>query len=296
MNSKAYVDELIQKLKDQGMVLAEVAWQTALACVGWAYIYGAKGQECTPAYRRKRYSEEHPTIKSACKNFSGTGTCSGCKWYPDNQRTRTFDCRGFTYWILKAVYNWDLYGETTVTQWGKADNWRAKGTIDTMPQNVLCCLFQYDDSKRKMVHTGFGLNNETIECQKGVEYHSSRNKKWTHWAVAQCVEGEVPVQKPTLRRGDSGEYVTLMQTELIAKGYDCGSSGADGKFGKGTESAVRQFQADHGLTVDGICGAQTWNALDAASTELYTVHIPHLTKYKADALIAQYGGAWMTKE
>ena len=67
MNTAAEVDALIQQLIDSGMDKAEVAWRTALACVGWAYVFGARGEYCTPANRRKYYASkgaEHPTIKT----------------------------------------------------------------------------------------------------------------------------------------------------------------------------------------------------------------------------------------
>lgn len=64
-----------------------------------------------------------------------------------------------------------------------------------------------------------------------------------------------------LKRGDSGEGVRDLQKKLIALGYSCGSKGADGKFGASTETAVRQFQKDKGLEVDGIVGKDTLNAL-----------------------------------
>ena len=57
-----------------------------------------------------------------------------------------------------------------------------------------------------------------------------------------------------------------------------------------------------GLKADGIVGPKTWEALDEAVgptppvTTLYTVHIPHLTEYQADALIATYAGSWKTAE
>lgn len=67
-----------------------------------------------------------------------------------------------------------------------------------------------------------------------------------------------------LKRGDSGSAVKSLQEKLIALGYSCGVHGADGDFGASTESAVRKFQSEHGLTVDGIVGSQTLKALDSA--------------------------------
>ena len=64
-----------------------------------------------------------------------------------------------------------------------------------------------------------------------------------------------------VRRGSSGENVSQLQTQLQNLGYDVGTTGADGKFGKNTSAAVRQFQKDYNLQVDGIVGDQTMSAL-----------------------------------
>ena len=88
--------------------------------------------------------------------------------------------------------------------------------------------------------------------------------------------GPEPVQKPTIRRGDRGEYVKICQEELLALGYDVGKTGADGIFGKNTEAAVKQFQREHNdmdgnpLKVDGIVGQKTWGALDDAFGKIGT--------------------------
>jgi len=68
----------------------------------------------------------------------------------------------------------------------------------------------------------------------------------------------------TLRRGDRGEAVRALQKRLIALGYSCGSSGADGDFGAFTETAVRRFQQAHGLADDGIAGPLTMAAIRKA--------------------------------
>ena len=64
---------------------------------------------------------------------------------------------------------------------------------------------------------------------------------------------------PTVRNGSTGPAVTMLQQLLGDFGYDPGP--IDGAFGPDTESAVKQFQKDFVLTVDGIAGPKTWAAL-----------------------------------
>ena len=279
MKSARAVDEQLTKLKASGLSLMVIAWKIALMCVGWAYVYAARGEKCTPGNRRAFYSASHPTIKSKCKNFDGSGSCKGCKWYPDNERTLIFDCRGFTYWVLYKVFGWKLKGAGATSQWNTSSNWSSKGKISTIPNDTLVCLFVQDkNNKSKMSHTGLGYKGETVECSSGVQHFTKRNKKWTHWALPVCVDGSTPSppdpeptptpekKKPTIRRGSSGKYVKECQNDLISLGYDVGKTGADGKFGKNTEKAVKEFQKAKKLAVDGIVGAKTWAALDKAIT------------------------------
>ncbi|MBQ7844579.1 MAG: peptidoglycan-binding protein [Clostridia bacterium] len=63
----------------------------------------------------------------------------------------------------------------------------------------------------------------------------------------------------TLRYRDRGDDVLKMQKALVSLGYATG--GTDGKFGPTTEKAVRQFQKDNGLTVDGAAGSATLTLL-----------------------------------
>lgn len=75
--------------------------------------------------------------------------------------------------------------------------------------------------------------------------------------------------------GWSGAEVKRLQQALIDKGYSCGAYGVDGTFGNDTEAAVRKFQTDRGLAVDGIVGPVTQTALYGSTTP--TVVTDYLT-------------------
>ncbi len=81
--------------------------------------------------------------------------------------------------------------------------------------------------------------------------------------VSTTTKKETSSSRSYLQKGDKGEDVKQMQMMLIACGYSCGSCGADGDFGSGTLSALKSFQTDQKLTVDGLYGVNTKNALTA---------------------------------
>jgi peptidoglycan hydrolase-like protein with peptidoglycan-binding domain len=75
-------------------------------------------------------------------------------------------------------------------------------------------------------------------------------------------DAQVTLSLPILRRGQrSGEPpVFRLQFMLnFVKGVD--DLDVDGIFGPRTEAAVREFQQNENLSVDGIVGRQTWTAL-----------------------------------
>ena len=69
-----------------------------------------------------------------------------------------------------------------------------------------------------------------------------------------------PAPRATLRLTARGIDVELLQVLLIESGFE---TDIDGIFGRHTETLVRDFQADRGLTADGIVGPRTWAALEA---------------------------------
>ena len=75
------------------------------------------------------------------------------------------------------------------------------------------------------------------------------------------------VALPTLQIGDGGEdshleeAVRAAQLLLKGRGFPVGWMGADGDFGRKTESAVGKYQADRQIERDGIIGPETWRKL-----------------------------------
>ncbi len=61
--------------------------------------------------------------------------------------------------------------------------------------------------------------------------------------------------------GSKGNITRLVQYLLLIKGYSLGSYGADGSYGYVTENAIKKFQKDCGLKVDGYCGPNTFEKL-----------------------------------
>ena len=96
-------------------------------------------------------------------------------------------------------------------------------------------------------------------------WHGGGVSNSTHVACEICE----PIQTRVLRvnwlplykggKNNTAYAVKLLQSELVAGGYD--PKGIDGSFGSGCEAALKSFQKNNGLVVDGICGKNTLSAL-----------------------------------
>lgn len=296
MRSASEVDELVQAWIDQKKTKAEIIVGSAEAEIGWPYVWGAVGAKCMPE-KRQYYAGrdvcpegERKVIISGCQALNGSGkSCGGCVFYPNNMRTLIDDCQGFVKQTAgRAGITFTGGGATSM--WNGSTNWERKGTRDTL-QEQLCCIFWQASDKKTMSHIGWYIGGGWMIHCSGTVKKEKLSAKVTHWAIPKGLNGNVPTtDKPTLRRGSSGEYVTLLQTKLIQRGYDLQPYGADGKYGTKTENAVKAFQRDNGLTADGVCGKNTWSAIDSGKTTLYTVTIQHVSKSVAENIVGQYGG------
>lgn len=103
---------------------------------------------------------------------------------------------------------------------------------------------------------------------------------WGLVTKAEPAPAPAPKPRPTLSKGSKGQDVKDLQQMLMARGYALPRFGADGDFGSETDAAVRAYQRDHKLEVDGIVGPLTWAELqktqsvisnDGTRYKLYTV-------------------------
>ena len=257
----------------------------------WGYIWGKAGVKWTQAMQNAATNE-------MAKKY-------GSRWIGH----MVADCSGLFVWAFKQLGGSIYHGSNTMYKsYCSANGTMSKGKrTDGIEMRPGTAVFVWNDDDKKWSHVGLYIGDgkviEAASTQKGVIVSDVTNKKWTYWGELKNVEysgiepSPAPEKKPTLRKGDAGPYVTLAQTALINRGYDLGKWGADGKFGDATERAVKQFQQDWELSMDGVIGPRTWEMLLSSPVKVtYTVRIPNVSQSEAEALVKQYPGATMQKE
>ena len=73
--------------------------------------------------------------------------------------------------------------------------------------------------------------------------------------------GAINLKRDYRAEGVPLDSVKTLQKGLTTLGYNVGDQGVDGRYGGNTTSAVKKFQQDYGLQVDGIAGVQTLSAM-----------------------------------
>lgn len=271
----------------------------------WGYIWGTAGGEWT--------AEKQENLEKTTDSDRANSRKYGKKWIGH----KVADCSGLFSWAFKQLGGYMYHGSDTM--WNKYCV--SKGTLvggkrsDGKELKPGTAVFTYNAIKGKRGHVGLYIGNGYVIEAKGAYYGVVKSKvtesRWVEWGelkgvnfdaqndpVSPAPENPVQETKPVLKRGSKGQYVTALQTMLKNRGYDLGSYGIDGDFGKATEAAVKQFQKDVHITVDGIVGPATWEALEknAEKSNNYTVHIPNLSASQASKLCGEYAGSWISEE
>lgn len=133
-----------------------------------------------------------------------------------------------------------------------------------LPRTAPIALYTATSSENKKIQQRLkelGYYNGSIDGILGSQSVSAIKRFQRDYGLT--VDGIVGTNTLTslgLNTGSSGNYsVTEIQKKLKNLGYYTGT--VDGIFGTKSIGAVRNFQRDYGLTVDGIVGAKTASAL-----------------------------------
>ena len=229
----------------------------------WGYIWGTAGEKWT-AEKQKELEKTTDTNRAQGRQY-------GSKWIGH----RVADCSGLFSWAFKQLGGTIYHGSDTMYRKfcvNKGELSKGKRTDrGTLKPGTAVFVWNGSNYSHVGLYVGNGIVIEAMSTLKGVTTTKVTAGKWTHWGELQGVDySDNPDVKnqnteqsnadkvwPTLRRGSKGDSVKACQTLLEKAGYSVGPCGIDGDFGRATLAAVKAFQADHGLVVDGIVGPVT---------------------------------------
>ncbi len=227
---------------------------------GWGYVYSAQGHLYTRALaerwaRARRSGRGHDYFVVRCARWFGR---------------IVVDCSG----LIIEAYRSKIpgYGDkSSSTLYNRSVR---KGRLSTIPETPGICVWR---SGHIGVYIGNGKVIEAGGTNIGVVLSRlnapASNKKWTNWGMMADVDytnatapsqpdapscwlgRTLKVTGPYMRGGNVEE----VQLALQNAGFDPGP--IDGIYGPYTERAVKAFQAQKGLVVDGIVGEKTTKAL-----------------------------------
>jgi hypothetical protein len=242
----------------------------AKAQVGLAYWYGTYGKIASESlYKAKK--KQYPAYYTS-------------KDFPSQYGKRVHDCVG----LIKG-YLWSD-SPTGVPKYNSAQDKSAKGMYNaavtkggnsTFPGKPGILVFKTKTTGSSGIHhvgiyDGEGYVYEAKGHAYGVVKTKYKAEDWKYWAQCPYTEadeekttedaeedhkGDYTMEMRNLKKGCKGEDVKALQILLIGRGYSCGKYGADGDFGDDTRSAVKKYQKDKELEVDGIAGKQTMGSL-----------------------------------
>ena len=176
-------------------------------------------------------------------------------------------CSIFANWVALQA-NLDRSNSAMARSWlkiGHKTDWPQPGDVVVFwrtnkksPFGHVAFFMGYTKSGKSIYCVGGNQNDEvniqTFTLDRILEFRS----------LTDNVEAPLIIPTGYLRKGDSNENVKMLQKLLIKLDYLTGN--ADGVFGSNTEKALKKFQNDNNITVDGIYGSQSRSIFESIST------------------------------
>lgn len=253
------------------------------------YWYGTYCNPCTTSLlkgKTKQYASHYKDSRQATykKHIEQGKTCTDCVGL----------IKGY-YWELNGVIKYKRNGLPDKGANGMYGATKVKGTIANGLPEIPGILVWTKDKGHVGVYVGEGMVVEARGFSYGVQRNELKDRAFVHWGLCPYVtytadeetlaietagikstgntaqDAQKPAQvtvkvqggvnMPTLRKGNKGLAVKVLQRFLKARGAKLEKHGCDSDFGTETQEAVKAFQTSHNLTADGICGPLTWAAL-----------------------------------
>ena len=163
----------------------------------------------------------------------------------------------------KAFYSTPQVGDQVF--FGEYGSEGHTGIVAAVNSNIITTIEGNTSGGGGVDGNGDGVYQKTYNINSG--YISGFGRP--NWDALDLTNSTVtPSKYPELSRGMSGDDVKRAQQLLIAKGYSCGSWGADGDFGAGTYNAVIAIQKDCDFKQTGVIDDALWAVLlDETSTD-----------------------------
>lgn len=234
----------------------------------WQYLWGTRGQICTQALLDARYNSHYGP--NGMSRFDFDAATKG--WV--EKGVHVCDCQG----LLDAYLGNDVQANTCYTSYCTD-----KGKIKDISRPYVLGEAVFMGSATKKTHVGwvcgFDKNGNPLVVESrglnyGVcitklfgrdwDYRGLMTKRFSYEESPTQPEPDVFIFYRNLKKGMRGEDVVQLKRLLIAKGYTEGitvDTPTSQNFGTATRKLVKQFQANSGLTVDGVAGKQTITAL-----------------------------------
>lgn len=155
-------------------------------------------------------------------------------------------CRRFGIKVENVVGHYEAHAAGYASNHGDPRSWQ-KNFGDTM-----------DDFRAQVAAL---LDEDPLAIPDGAGKPEENTAQEPQKPAQEPAKAQGGVNMPTLREGDQGTAVRILQRMLIMRGCKLPRYGCDGHYGEETKAAVEAYQTTHALTIDGICGPLTWAAL-----------------------------------
>ena len=150
----------------------------------------------------------------------------------------------------------------------------SSGDAVTKLQTRLQALGFYSGALDGQYGQGTATAVKLFQSQHGLTADGLAGTETLNALYSDAAETYIPTPTPSptpsmLSKGDKGDAVRALQQRLKDLGYYNGN--VDGDFGGGTQEAVRLFQSQNGLDVDGVSGGATLAAVFASDAPTVSV-------------------------